>query len=318
MTAMRRALTVGIDDYPAAPLSGCVNDAHMMADLLARHHDGSPNFDVKACTGPPANVTRSSLRQNITQLLASPADVALFYFSGHGTENNMGGFLVTSDAKRYDEGVPLSELLTLANSSQVREVVILLDSCRSGALGQLPAIQNDTATIREGVSILTASRSSEVAIQTGGMSLFTSLVAAALEGGAADAVGRITVASIYAYIEESLGPWDQRPLFKAHLSTLISLRNTKPAIDSAILRKFPAWFAQPDAEFPLDSSYEPDAEPRNEEHEQIFGDLQKCRAAKLLEPVGEEHMYFAAIRDKACRLTPLGRHYWRLANEGRI
>jgi hypothetical protein len=107
-------------------------------------------------------------------------------------------------------------------------------------------------------------------------------------------------------------------LFKAHLSTLISLRNTKPAIDSAILRKFPAWFAQPAAEFPLDSSYEPDAEPRNEEHEQIFGDLQKCRAAKLLEPVGEEHMYFAAIRGKACRLTPLGRHYWRLANEGRI
>lgn len=315
---MRRALLVGIDDYKSAPLAGCVNDANAVSAVLARHHDGSVNFDVKLLTAPPARVTRPELRRNIEQLLEKPADVALFYFSGHGTENNLGGFLVTQDANRYDEGVALTDILSFANQSPVREVVILLDSCHSGALGTLPAIQNDKANIREGVSILTASRSSEVAIETGGMGLFTSLVVAALDGGAADTVGSVTVASVYAYVDESLGPWEQRPLFKSHVSTLVPLRTANPAIAPSVLRLLPEWFPQPDAEFLLDPSYEPDAEPTDEEHEGIFRSLQKCRAAKLVEPVGEEHMYYAAMNSKPCRLTPLGRHYWRLANEGRI
>jgi Caspase domain len=315
---MRRALVVGIDDYASAPLAGCVNDANAVAALLAKHHDGSPNFDVKLLDAPPGRVTRPVLRENIEQLFEKPADIALFYFSGHGTENNLGGFLVTQDAARYDEGVALTDVLTFANRSPVREVVILLDSCHSGTLGQLPAIENDKANIREGVTIITASRSSEVAVETGGMGLFTSLVVAAFEGGAADAVGRVTVASVYDYVEESLGPWDQRPLFKSHVSTLVSLRNAKPAIDVAILRRLPEWFPRPDADFGLDPSYEPDAEPPDEEHERIFRYLQRCRAAKLVEPVGEAHMYYAAMNSRSCRLTPLGRHYWRLANEGRV
>jgi hypothetical protein len=38
----------------------------------------------------------------------------------------------------------------------------------------------------------------------------------------------------------------------------------------------------------------------------------------LLEPVDADHMYFAAMESKACRLTPLGRHYWHVANNGRL
>jgi hypothetical protein len=318
MRFMRRALLVGVDDYPTAPLAGCVNDVRAMGSVLGKNYDGSPNFDLKLLTAPSSSVTRADLREHVGQLLREPADVALFFFSGHGTENNLGGYLVTQDATQYDEGVSLTELLTWANQSPVREVVFLLDCCHSGALGQVPALQNDQAILRQGVSILTASRSSEVAIETGGMGLFTSLVVAALDGGAADAIGRITVASVYSYVDESLGPWDQRPLFKSHVSTLIPLRNAQPAIDVAILRQLPLWFSQPDAEFPLDPSYEPDADPPNEEHERVFGCLQRCRAAKLVEPVGEEHMYYAAMHSGACRLTALGRHYWRLANEGRI
>ena len=68
----------------------------------------------------------------------------------------------------------------------------------------------------------------------------------------------------------------------------------------------------------LDPSFEPDAKPDHPEHEQTFGELQKCRAAKLIEPVGEAHMYYAAVNSTACRLTELGRLYWRLALDGRI
>ncbi len=31
---MKKALVVGIDDYPSSPLGGCVNDANAIATLL--------------------------------------------------------------------------------------------------------------------------------------------------------------------------------------------------------------------------------------------------------------------------------------------
>lgn len=208
----RRALVIGIDDYSIAPLAGCVNDARAMAEVLGRNHDGSPNFDVRLLTAPPRTINRSDLKRAVERLFESPADVALLYFSGHGTENNLGGFVVTQDAKSYDEGVSLNDVLTFSNKSLAREVVVILDSCHSGALGEIPALSNTNTQLREGVSILTASRSSEAAIETGGMGLFTSLVVAALEGGAADNLGYVKLPSVYSYVDESLGPWDQRPL----------------------------------------------------------------------------------------------------------
>src|SRR5687767_4671595 len=95
------AILVGVDDYPASPLSGCVNDAMQMTALLARHHDDSPNFECKTIVTPKDKVTRASLKEAVEDLFKRPADVALFFFAGHGTVNNLGGYLVTQDAKRY-------------------------------------------------------------------------------------------------------------------------------------------------------------------------------------------------------------------------
>jgi hypothetical protein len=315
----RRALVVGIDDYPPAPLSGCVADARAVAELLTRHADGSPNFDVRLITSPPKPITRSILREAIRRLFGHDvADIALLYFAGHGTENDLGGYLVTSDARAYDEGVALTEVLTWANESRAGEAVVILDSCMSGALGHLPATGSDRALLREGLSILTASRSGQVSLETSGGGLFTELVCGALEGGAADVEGRVTAASVYSYVEQALGPWEQRPLFKAHLSRLVPLRLAAPAVPITILRRLPAWFPGENDIYPLDPSYEPTAEPHIAEHEEIFSHFQRCRAAKLLEPVDQDHLYYAAMHSTGCRLTALGRHYWRLANRGRI
>lgn len=317
---MRRALVVGIDDYPQAPLRGCVNDARRVADLLAKHQDGSPNFECQVLAVAPATVTKGLLRQKIGALFANDADLALFYFSGHGTVNNLGGYLVTPDATRNDEGVSMQDVLTFANNSRVREAVVVLDCCHSGAFGQLPALgnQNTTAALREGVSVLTATREYQSAVEVRGAGVFTSLLCAALEGGASDVLGKVTLASAYAYVDEALGAWEQRPLFKAHVARLSPLRECRPVVSIELLRLLPQYFKDPGAEFKLDPSYEPDASPRHPENERVFGHLQRFRAARLLEPVGEEHMYFAAMNSKSCRLTPLGLHYWRLANAGKI
>jgi hypothetical protein len=315
---MRRALIVGIDEYDSAPLAGCVNDATAMATTLSRHENNDPNFDCKLLTAGPERVTRSSLRASIGELFAHPADVALFYFSGHGTVNNLGGFLVTQDARRYDEGVAMRDVLALANSSSVKEIVIVLDCCHSGSLGAVPGIENDHAVLREGVSVLTASGATQASVEVGGRGVFTSLVCEALGGGAADVIGRVTVASVYAFVDQALGPWDQRPLFKSHVSRLIPLRMCQSGVAVEVLRQLPRYFPTADFELRLDPSYEPDADPRGHPNESVFADLQKLRAAHLVVPVGEEHMYFAAMNNKTCRLTALGRHYWQLAQSGRL
>lgn len=319
---MRRALCVGIDEYRSEPLQGCVSDAERMAAVLRRNHDGSPNFDCRTLTAPVGGglnlITRAVLREAIERLFRDLADVALLHFSGHGTVNNLDGYLVTQDAQKYDEGVAMNQLLKLANDSKSAEVVIFLDCCFSGTFGNPPTVDNTKALLREGISILTASRGDQPSVETGGGGLFTSLVIDSLEGGAADVLGDVTAPSIYAYVETALGAWDQRPLFKSHVSRLVPLRRCTPPIDLEILRRLPTLFPLPAEDLPLDPAYEPTSATADPEKVALFKDLQALSRVQLLVPCDAEHMYGAAMNSKPCRLTPSGRYYWRLAKDNRI
>lgn len=53
-------------------------------------------------------------------------------------------------------------------------------------------------------------------------------------------------------------------------------------------------------------------------HVGIFKELQLFESVGLVEPVGTEHMYFAAMENKSCKLTALGLHYWRLSKDKRF
>lgn len=319
---MRRALCVGIDEYVFGQLNGCVNDAQRMATVLSKHQDGRPNFDCREIIAPQGGaqdtVTRPILREQLNILFRDPVDVALFHFSGHGTINNLDGYLVTQDAQNYDEGVAMGDILKLANDSEAQEVVILLDCCHSGALGNAPAVDNSKAILREGISILTAGRRDQPSVEVGGGGLFTSLVIDALEGGAADILGAVSAPSIYAYVEAALGAWDQRPLFKSHVSSVLELRNCTPPIDRAILRRLPEYFPLPAEDKELDPTYESTSDSADPSHVACFLDLQALNRLYLVVPVDELHMYDAAMKSTACRLTPTGRYYWRLAKDGRI
>ena len=316
---VRRALTVGISDYPTGQLPGCVGDARAMAQVLRRHHDGEVNFDVELRTSHEATVTRAMLRERIGALLRHPADVALLYFSGHGSEDAVGGHLMTTDGAEHDPGVPLADVLALANrATDIGEIVIIVDSCHGGWLGSVPATGTTHAQLREGLSILTASRAAESAYEEGGGGVFTKLVLSALEGGAADVLGHVSVAGIYAHVSQALGAWDQRPLLKSHVARMLTLRRAPPAVPLTTLRRLPEWFAADDAVFPLSPRHEPTADPRDEDAEGTFRCLQQGNRAKLVEPIGEQDMYWAAVRATGCRLTTLGRFYRRLAADGRI
>src|SRR5437879_1891401 len=115
---MKLAVVVGVDHYRNAPLSGCVNDATEMAHALSVNWDGLPNFQTRLVSSAGEAVSRSRLRSHLTQLWSAPAQLSVFYFSGHGYLNDLGGYLVTQDASSFDEGISMSELLAMANLSK--------------------------------------------------------------------------------------------------------------------------------------------------------------------------------------------------------
>jgi hypothetical protein len=315
---MRKALVVGINDYPTAPLRGCVNDANSIATVLAANGDGSPNFSVKLITSPSDSITKPNLRRAIEELFQGTCDIALLYFSGHGFIKSTGGYLVTTDHQRYDEGVSMDDILNLANQSSARDKVIILDCCHSGAVGTPSITGSNLAQLSEGLSVLTASRNSESAMEVNGSGVFTSLVIDALNGGASDVRGNITPGSIYSYVDEALGAWDQRPIFRTNVTRFTALRTITPKVPLQTLRKITDYFPSPESHHPLDPTYEFTDASAIKEKVTIFKDLQKFESVGLVKPVGEEHMYFAAMNSKGCRLTAMGFQYWRLVNEKKV
>jgi hypothetical protein len=293
-----------------------------MRIALTRNEDGSPNFDTRELFAPPGGtmsiITRAVLREHLKQLFDASAEVAILHFSGHGTVNNLDGYLVTQDAANCDEGVAMTEVLQMANQSKAQEVVIFLDCCFSGKLGNPPVVDNTKTFLREGVSILTGSRGDEPSVETGGGGVFTTLVVSALEGGAADLLGSVTAPAVYAYVEAALGAWDQRPLFKSHVSRVLPLRRCTPPIELATIRSLPELFPLPAEDLPLTPAHEPESPSPDASKVSAFRKLQALSRVHLVAPVGAAYMYWAAMESKACRLTPAGRYYWRLAKDGRV
>lgn len=212
--------------------------------------------------------------------------------------------------------------MALVSKSKARNAVVILDSCNSGSIANRTEMPGYSA-IHEGTTILAACGSDEYASEEHNHGVFTALLVEALYGGAMNLLGDVTPGSIYAYIDQSLGAWEQRPVFKANIKEFVSLRKNNPQIALSDLRKLTTLFDSPTTEIQLDPTYEPDkheadTQEINKEHEADFALLQKYVKLNLVVPVGEEHMYYAAIHRKACKLTVQGQHYWNLVKKEQI
>ena len=137
----------------------------------------------------------------------------------------------------------------------------------------------------------------------------------------------MTPASVYSLVDQALGAWAQRPIFKANVQGFIWLRNVPPRVPLETLRQLPKWFPDETSLFKLDPSFEPNRDnvpekyrniPVNEGNARIFKQLQKCNRVGLIIPDQVEHMYDAAMESTGCRLTGLGAHYRQLALDKRF
>lgn len=331
MPAMRKALIVGIDYYDSiGSLNGCVNDAYKVKSVLERHSDWTMNFPnpkMLISTGSDSQVRKVELKEAVRELFRDDSEIALFYFSGHGYLEDTGGYLCASDSQTGDDGLSLNEMMSMANESPASNKIIILDSCHSGAAATTDAGAHQ-ADIRDGVTILSASTANQYAMESDGAGVFTNLLVDALGGAASNLVGDITPGSVYAHIDQSLGPWEQRPVFKTNVKMFVSLRRTEAPISLTDLQQLDSIFPSPEYQLQLDPSYEPERSFEQQNDPNIprpdpantatFQILQNYVKVNLVRPVDAPHMYHAAMESKACELTALGEHYWKLVNRKRI
>jgi len=144
----RYALLVGIDDYPgsANDLDSCVADTQVMKNLLMRRF-GFKASDIVVINDAEAN--REHILNAFTRHLgqAGRDGVAVFYYSGHGTQlDGNYGLAAEFDAEEdgRDEALAVwaldenntfildDELGMLADGLSAERVLVMLDSCHSG------------------------------------------------------------------------------------------------------------------------------------------------------------------------------------------
>lgn len=332
----RRALVIGVGTYQHPGIDNLMGpgaDVLAITEVLSSHQDGSPNYHCRSLVDvmeDGAPITRAALRGAVQALFDDFKGEALFYFSGHGTLTATGGVLATCDAEPNDWGVAMDEVATLARNSDAADIVLVLDCCNSGALGQTPAIGhggqgNPITALRENMTIIAASSARGTAVEAGGIGLFTAAVCDALSGGAADHMGWVSSSAMYAYVERRFGAWDQRPVFRTNATRVPTIRECAPLIDRLKLRQLTDIFATEDDRYQLDPEYEPEDEfgnrhePVNSKKMAIALSLKEFRDAGLVKSsVQGEQFYWVARNSHSVELTDRGREYWRLRSTGRI
>lgn len=146
------ALLVGIDEYgaPVPQLRGCVNDVEAFADYLRQHAGGDGGGSLATRILQDGQATREAVIAGFREHLAKagPGDVALFYYAGHGSQEQAPPEFWHLEPDRLDEtlvcydsreegGWDLAdkELAALIDevSAGGAHVVVILDCCHSGS-----------------------------------------------------------------------------------------------------------------------------------------------------------------------------------------
>jgi len=150
------ALLVGIDDYPGSgsDLVGPVRDAAIMHEALTQRFGFDP---ANVVTLTDSEATRENIANGIVQHLgqAGPDGVAVFFYSGHGTQigDNIGltGSLDPEPRGEGDEALYIygynqessvlldEELGFLIETIDAGRALVVVDACYSGEITRGPA-----------------------------------------------------------------------------------------------------------------------------------------------------------------------------------
>lgn len=153
----RVALVVGNADYgPLGRLANPLRDAEAMAQFLDRELD----FEVLL----RRDVDYQGMQQAMTDFgrAAKDADVALFFYAGHGVELDGANYMlptradIRSDVDLVSQGYRLDRMVELMSRAGAKIKIVLVDACRNnplptgvtrGARGLQPLYATNTDTL---------------------------------------------------------------------------------------------------------------------------------------------------------------------------
>lgn len=123
----RMALLIGNDDYPDDSLKNPRNDVYALKEKLK-----SLGFDIRLFI----NLRRNAMNDSIESFYRATKDciVTLFYFAGHGSQENDENFMYPARTKGIDiekECIKLSDVVKCLDISGETHNIIILDACRT-------------------------------------------------------------------------------------------------------------------------------------------------------------------------------------------
>ncbi|MFE4416998.1 caspase family protein [Streptomyces sp. NPDC056817] len=189
------------DDPRLHNLPSSVPDAARFAELLRRPELGG--FDTRIVNDAPLIAVQRSIHDTLSQ--ADADDLVIVYFSGHGLKDLFGRFYLALPETDLS-ALPATALSgryirEQINDASVRKIVIVLDSCFSGAFGRdliAKSVVVSDGTPDEfaegtGHAILAASSPIQYALEDGSgpapTSVFTRAICDGIATGAADVDG---------------------------------------------------------------------------------------------------------------------------------
>ncbi|HYV91516.1 MAG TPA: caspase family protein [Chitinophagales bacterium] len=216
------AVIVGVGN---PDIAGTINDAKGLAEILK---------DPQRCAYPEENISllldKESVCKNVVGALqslqnkTSSDSTVIFYFSGHGYEEQLGSqtnyYLITWDANPSDisnTALNGNELSQLLKGIPCRRMLILLDCCHSGGLDDakaftitsskspMPIEAQNLLQAGTGRVIIASSMANELSFAGNPYSAFTLALIECLAGqGVSKRDGLVRVADIALYAREKV------------------------------------------------------------------------------------------------------------------
>lgn len=224
-TGNRWAILVGVNGYEDeinyGHLQVCVKDVDALCHTLV-----AGGFDPSRIRVLTDDTSELPTRENVLVALSAianatePDDLLLFYYSGHGDEDDSESYLVARNGRRLvlcDTAIPLSRVRQVVEQAPARAKVIILDACHSGAdiggKGPKPMSAEFLKHVfeqAEGMAILASCKQGQLSYEwrVRERSVFTHHLVEALAGQAdRDEKGFVTVQDVNRHVVDGVKLW---------------------------------------------------------------------------------------------------------------
>lgn len=223
-----KALLVSVSQYPVLKLQAlplCINDLYAVRKALIYGLNVLPENILMCGEKEIVSIKQLIFSFEKMQILINPEDTFIFYFSGHGGDQQLA---------LSDTGIPIQNLIDYIEKMKVKNKIIILDSCHSGdfTMEKSATLQIEQCVdtfVGVGYAVLAACRADQESgfHPSRGISLYTSFLCDALTNKFLIRKGKKSLEDISKAIYQYSSAWTrtgghkQHPIFRSSIGGTI-------------------------------------------------------------------------------------------------